>query len=85
MTESMNQLINQLITKVFVEQPLALPGSAKYEKTGALSYKALFGEWKFFPKKWRKSLTKTKPKCCPNSKNIGQSHLVCYTGNAHGG
>ena len=26
----MNQLINQLMRKVFVEQPLALPGSAYY-------------------------------------------------------
>ena len=26
----MNELLNELITKVFVEQPLALPGSAKY-------------------------------------------------------
>ena len=28
MTESDNELMNQLITEVFVEQPLALPGSA---------------------------------------------------------
>ena len=27
-----NHLINELMTKVFVEQPLALPGSAKYFK-----------------------------------------------------
>ena len=30
MTQPINQLMNQLITEVFVKQPLALPGSAKY-------------------------------------------------------
>ena len=28
----MNESINQSVTKVFVEQPLASPGSAKYNK-----------------------------------------------------
>ena len=30
--ESMNQLMNEIITEVFVEQPLASAGSAKYGK-----------------------------------------------------
>ena len=29
----MSELLNELLTKVFVEQPLALPGSAKFVGT----------------------------------------------------
>ena len=30
---SVNKLMNEWMTEVFVEQPLALPGSANYEQT----------------------------------------------------
>ena len=38
MTQSVNELLNQLMTEVFGEQPLALPGSPK-EKKGSIAIK----------------------------------------------
>ena len=32
LTDPLNYLINELIIRLFVEQPLALPGSAKYHR-----------------------------------------------------
>ena len=41
-TQKLNQLVNELITRMFVEQPLALPGSGNYR-----NYAVWNGKWEY--------------------------------------